>query len=121
MILYYLFSAQIMGMFMENKAIIDYGTVFIRSMCVGTPFLCIDFIGVGIYQAFGYGKLALFFAIGRKLVLEIPFTVLLNKIYPLYGLAWAQTCAEFILGIVAVIVLSVMFKKLLSENSTEIH
>ena len=116
MILYYLFSAQIMGMFMKNAAIIDYGTVFIRSMCVGVPFLCIDFIGVGIYQAFGYGKLALFFAIGRKLVLEIPFTFLLNKIYPLYGLAWAQTCTEFILGIVAVIVLSVIFKKLLHEK-----
>ena len=116
MILYYLFSAQIIGMFMENETIIDYGAVFIRSMCIGIPFLCIDFIGVGIYQAFGYGKLALFFAIGRKLVLEIPFTVLLNKLYPLYGLAWAQTCAEIILGIVAVIVLSVMFKRLLSEK-----
>ena len=115
MILYYVFSAQIIGMFMANQDIIDYGAVFIRSMCLGIPFLCIDFIGVGIYQAFGYGKLALFFAIGRKLILEIPFTVLLNKIYPLYGLAWAQTCAEFILGIVAIIVLSVMFKKLLNN------
>lgn len=119
MVLYYLFSAQIMGMFMKNEAIIDYGAVFIRSMCVGIPFLCIDFIGVGIYQAFGYGKLALLFAIGRKLILEIPFTFLLNKVYPLYGLAWAQTCTEFILGIVAVIVLSVMFKKLLDETSEE--
>lgn len=115
MVVYYLFSAKIIGMFMDNKAIIDYGAVFIRSMCIGIPFLCIDFIGVGIYQAFGYGKLALFFAIGRKLVLEIPFTFLLNKVYPLYGLAWAQTCAEFILGIVAIIVLSVMFKKLLNS------
>ena len=39
---------------------------------VGVPFLAIDFIGVGVYQAFGKGSLALAFAIGRKVILEIP-------------------------------------------------
>ena len=58
------------------------------------------------------GKEAFIFAILRKIVLEIPALFLLNLLFPLYGLAYAQMTAEIILAAAAVFVLKRMFKKL---------
>lgn len=71
-----------------------------------------DFIAVGVFQASGLGKNALLFAILRKIVLEIPALVILNYLFPLYGLTYAQFTAEFILAIAAIIVLIRLFRKL---------
>ena len=58
------------------------------------------------------GKNAFLFAILRKVVLEIPALVLLNALFPLYGLAYAQFAAELVLAIAAVIVLARLCRKL---------
>lgn len=98
--------------FMDNPAIIAYGIRFMRGFCLGLPFLCMDFLAVGVFQALGFGKNALIFAIMRKIVLEIPALYLLNHLFPLYGLAYAQFVAEFVLAIAAVVELLVIFRRL---------
>lgn len=112
---YFVFAPQLIGLFMEKDNIIAYGTRFLRGFCLGLPFLCMDFIAVGVFQATGKGKEGFLFAILRKIVLEIPALFLLNTLFPLYGLAYAQFSAEIILAAAAVIVLSRIFKKLGSE------
>ena len=88
---------------------------------LGIPFLCLDFLAVGIFQATGMGKHAFIFAILRKVVLEIPALCLLNLLFPLYGLAYAQFVAEVILAIAAVVVLTRLFRRLQKkqENTTD--
>ena len=76
------------------------------------PFLCMDFLAVGVFQAVGLGRYALVFAIMRKVVLEIPALYILNALFPLYGLAYAQLTAEVVLASAAVIVLIRLFRKL---------
>ena len=76
------------------------------------PFLCMDFLAVGVFQACGMGGKALPFAFLRKIVLEIPALFLLNAVWPLYGLACAQPAAELILAVIAMIVLARMFRTL---------
>lgn len=109
---YYLSSAQLTEMFMSNEAIISYGTKFLRGFCLGLPFLCMDFLAVGVFQSVGMGKEALIFAIMRKIILEIPALYILNYLFPLYGLAYAQFVAEIVLAAAAVIVLAKLFKKI---------
>ena len=109
---YYLSSAQLTEMFMSNEAIISYGTKFLRGFCLGLPFLCMDFMAVGVFQAVGMGREALIFAIMRKIILEIPALYLLNYLLPLYGLAYAQFVAEVVLAAAAVIVLARLFQKI---------
>ena len=75
-----------------------------------------DFLAVGVFQACGMGKEALIFAILRKVVLEIPALYILNWLYPLYGLAYAQFAAELILSMIAVIVLVKLFRKLSNKQ-----
>ncbi len=113
---YYIFSGNLVRMFMNNEAIIAYGTKFLRGLCFAMPFLCIDFLAVGIFQATGMGKHSLVFAILRKIVLEIPALFILNRFFPLYGLAYAQLCAEFVLFVAAIVILSKLFKKLETSN-----
>lgn len=112
---FYIFSGELISLFMANDAIIAYGSKFLRGMCLSLPFLCMDFIAVGVFQACGMGKKSLAFAIMRKIILEIPALFLLNYLYPLYGLAYAQTVSEIILAAAAVITLASLFKKLNAE------
>ncbi len=101
---------------MKNEEVVSYGTRFLRGFCLGLPFLCVDFIAVGVFQAVGKGKEALIFAVMRKIILEIPALYVLNYIFPLYGLAYAQFTAEFVLAIAAVIVLLRMFTQLQKQK-----
>ncbi|MDE6595630.1 MAG: MATE family efflux transporter, partial [Oscillospiraceae bacterium] len=109
-VFYYIFSGTLTELFMEDPEVVAYGTRFLRGFCLGIPFLCIDFLAVGIFQSCGFGSKALLFAILRKIVLEIPALFLLNKLFPLYGLAYAQLTAEVILAAAAVIVVMRIFK-----------
>ena len=97
---------------MQDPEIVAYGTRFLRGFCLGLPFLCMDFLAVGVFQAVGLGKNAFIFAILRKVVLEIPALIILNALFPLYGLAYAQFTAEIILAAAAVIVLLRLFARL---------
>lgn len=108
---YYIGASFWISLFMKNEAIVDYGAKFLRGMCLSLPFLCMDFLAVGVFQACGMGKKAFLFALLRKIVLEIPALYLLNWLVPLYGLAYAQLTAEFILAIAAVLVLFRIFQE----------
>lgn len=111
-VLYFLGAEKLIILFMKDVQIVAYGASFLRGFCLGLPFLCMDFLAVGVFQACGMGRKSLVFAILRKIVLEIPALYVLNHFFPLYGLAYAQFAAELILAIAAVITLVSMFKKL---------
>ena len=109
---YFVAADFLIGVFMQNGTIIGYGSHFLRGFCLGLPFLAVDFLAVGVFQATGMGKEAFLFAILRKIVLEIPALYVLNRLFPLYGLAYAQLTAELILSMAAVLVLRRLFRKL---------
>lgn len=109
---YYFGAEALTTAFMNNPAIVEYGMKFLRGLCLGIPFLGMDFLAVGVFQACGLGKHAFVFAVLRKIVLEIPALYILNTLFPLYGLAYAQLSAEVILSAAAVVVLIRLFRKL---------
>ncbi len=112
---YFLLPGVMVSLFMEDPEIVHYGSRFLRGFCLGLPFLCVDFLAVGVFQAVGMGKEALAFAILRKVLLEIPALLILNWLFPLYGLAYAQFIAECILSVAAVLVLRRLFRRLESQ------
>lgn len=109
---YYFGAGFLTSLFMKNETIVAYGTRFLRGLCLSLPFLCIDFMAVGVFQACGLGRKALVFAILRKIVFEIPALFVLNALFGVYGLPYAQPFAEFILAITATIVIMRLFRKL---------
>ena len=108
---YFLGAPGLIRLFMDNGQIVDYGSSFLRIMCLGTPFLCMDFMAVGVFQALGLGRNALVFALLRKIVLEIPLLILMNAVYPLYGLPYAQFITEVVLAAAALLMLRRIFRQ----------
>ena len=114
----FVFAAEpLISMFMKNESIVAYGAAFQRGFCFALPFLCIDFLALGVFQSCGMGMKSFIFAVVRKIVLEIPALFVLNWLFPLYGLAYAQFVAELILGTIAVVVLVKMFRRLEREHA----
>ena len=114
----FVFAAEpIISMFMKNESIVAYGAAFQRGFCFALPFLCIDFLALGVFQSCGMGMKSFIFAVVRKIVLEIPALFVLNWLFPLYGLAYAQFVAELILGTIAVVMLVRMFRRLEREHA----
>lgn len=116
-LLYLLFAEPLIHAFMSDSQVVSYGSRFLRGFCLSQPFLCIDFLAVGVFQACGMGGRALIFAFLRKILLEIPALFLLNWIFPLYGLPYAQLVAEVVLAGAAIVVLFRLFKNLEKKNS----
>lgn len=113
---YYLGAEFLTRAFMKNESIIAYGTSFLHGLCLSLPFLCMDFLAVGVFNATGLGKQAFAFAILRKVVMEIPALYILNKLFPLYGLAYAQLITEVILAAAAVVMLKRIIKNAEKAN-----
>ena len=116
-VLYWIGAPTWIRLFMDNPEIVSYGSAFLRGMCLAMVFMCTDFLAVGVFASLGMGKFSLLFAILRKVVLEIPLLFLLNKLFPLYGLPYAQVITEFLLAIAAVVMLLRIFRKEASVQS----
>lgn len=112
---YLIFAESLIRMFMDNEIIVAYGSHFLRGMCLQLPFMCVDFLAVGVFQSTGMGNKALIFAVLRKIVFEIPALFLLNRFFPLYGLPYAQVTSEFLLSIIVAMVLIRLFRTLKTE------
>lgn len=119
--LLYFGSGTVTAVFLNEPEVVGYGTRFLRAMSLALPFLCFDFVAVAVFQACGMGGKSLVFAILRKLVLEIPALFVLDKLYPLYGLAYAQLASEVVLAAAAAIVLANMFRRLQNEQKGELN
>ena len=109
--LFYFGAGGVMSLFTKIDMVAAFGVSFLRGMCLGLTFLCLDFLAVGVFQAVGLGKYALLFAFTRKILLEIPLIYLLNYLSPLYGLPYAQTVTEIIMAALAMMVLIRLFRK----------
>lgn len=116
---YYVGAGKLIELFMRNEVIISYGERFLRGFCLELPFMCMDFVAVGVFQACGMGEKSLVFALLRKIVLEIPALYLLNWLFPLYGLPYAQPVAELILCVAAILMLIHIFKKMERQREGE--
>ena len=111
LILFNLAGQPIVRMFMDNDAIVSTGSWFLSGFGFSLPFMCIDFMVVGISQAFGMGKYALVFSFLRKLFLEIPFIFLLNVLFQVRGIAYAQCLTEITMAVVALAVQFSLLRK----------
>ena len=118
---YLIGAGQLIRLFMENEGVISYGSRFLQCLCLAQPFLCMDFLAVGVFQACGMGGKALLFAFLRKIVLEIPALFILNAVWPLYGLACAQPVAELVMAVAAMVALARIFRNLSTKSDSIKH
>ena len=102
-VVFWFFPDFFIKLFMDLPAVVDIGSSMLRGLSFTLPLLALDFISVHVFQAIGRGRNSLMFALTRKLFLEIPLLVILNRIWPLYGLPYAQVITEVVLASVGVV------------------
>lgn len=102
--MYELFAPSVMRFFIDDVTTVSYGTTFLRIRCLATPFMFLSFFHVYLFNGFGQGKYSLVLGIIRWAALNIPMLFVLNALLGIYGLTWAQFCADVIAVAIAVIV-----------------
>ncbi len=115
----YVFSGQLVGLFMEKEEIVYYGRIFLHAYSLAMTFLAVDFLAVGVFQAIGMGKKSLLFAVLRKIVFEIPALFVLNYLWGVNGIGYAAFVAEFMLGLCAVWMLRRIFRSVDGEEAAK--
>lgn len=118
-LVYYIGADSLIRIFMNSSSIITYGSGYLHGFCLGLVFLAVDFLAVGVFQALGFGRYALLFAVMRKIVLEIPALIIYNMLFPPYGIAYAQFTAEVVLSVCALFLLRHIFRKYGNVETTE--
>lgn len=104
-VLCFVFAGQIVKAFIQDENVIAYGKIFLRGLASSLPFMLLDFMAVGVFASIGMGKMALLFAILRKIVLEIPAIIALNAIFHANGIAYSALVAETVLAVFGTIML----------------
>lgn len=93
-VLYELFAVQLAHVFISDTQTVDLAAQFLRIRVLATPLMFISFFTVHLFQAFGKGRVALFLGVSRWLGLNIPMLFLLNALFGMFGIVWAQVTAD---------------------------
>ena len=93
-LLYELFAVQFAGLFIGDAQTVALASQFLRVRVLATPLMFLCFFTVYLFQAFGKGRVSLFLGVSRWLALNIPMLFLLNAIFGMFGIVWAQAAAD---------------------------
>ena len=91
---YALLTKQIVWLFIRDPETIAIGTASLRVRSVAAVIMFFCFFVVFLYQGFGDGRRSLFLAVLRWAVLNIPMLFVMNALFGIYGLPWAQVVSD---------------------------
>ena len=88
---YELLPSQIIRLFINERTTIVLAADFLRIVCTAMPFVIFNFQICYVFQAMGMGKEALIISACRQGIIYIPMILLMNAVFKMYGVIWAQT------------------------------
>lgn len=109
-ILYEIGGGAVMRLFINDPETVRIGTNFIRVRCIATPLMFTSFHMVNAFQALGKGKMAFFLPFARWAMFNIPLLYIMNALFGMYGIVWAQFAGD-ILTVTVSIIAYVQFEK----------
>jgi multidrug efflux pump len=111
MIVYLLFSHQIIGIFISNSEVISQGVPMLRALMLSVPVLGIMFVFEFAFQALGEAVPTLVLSISRQGFVFIPMLFIGRAVAGLNGIIFAQPVAD----IIAVFISLGMFLRISKE------
>ena len=97
-----LWARPLIGIFIRNgSASLDFGTLFLRVLCIGGPFSASAYTYISFFQATGEGGKSFLLALLRKGIVDIPLMFLLRRLLPVVGIVMATPLADALCCIVA--------------------
>ena len=78
--------------------------MFLRVRVLATPLMFVSFFTVYLFQALGRGRISMTLGVVRWLGFNIPMLYILNAAAGMYGLVWAQVCADALSVVMSLLV-----------------
>ncbi len=113
---YELFAPAIVSFFISDEATIRFGAAFARLRCIAFLFLTVEFILISVFQGIGGARQAMILSLFRKGIVDLPLMMVMNLVWPMYGLMLVQPAMEFLGAGIAVILYLRLHKKMKSMD-----
>lgn len=117
MMIYGVFAPFLIGLFTDSAEVIDTGSMVLRALMCILPFVGATSMCRMSFQAMGKPMNALGITVVRQLALYIPLLLVMDRLWHLHGLIWAQPVTEVIMMAVSVSMLTRTIKRLAGGNS----
>ena len=103
-LLYQVTAPYIMRFFIAETGTVEYGTLFLRCRILGTPVMAMSVMHTFFFQAVGKGGTALRLVFMRFFLFDLPFIFLLNMLFGMYGIVFAQLAGDGVTAIICFLV-----------------
>lgn len=115
----YLFTEQIVGLFLTEESAYGYAFRFGRILLTTSSLFGIFYVLQNSLQAMGCALAALIVNISRQGLIYIPLLYILNSILGVNGLIWAQPVADILSLIIAVILVRWSYRKMFCKTGNK--
>lgn len=112
-VLCYLFTAQIVGVFLTDAAAFSYGVSFSRILLCTSFLFGVFYVLTNALQACGAATESLIVNISRQGIIYIPAMFLLGALFHETGLIWAQPVADVLSLLLAIILYARKSRKMM--------
>lgn len=109
---YILFRHNIIAMFIDDETVIEYGVKMITALMVPGTVIGIMFVINNAFQAMGKGFQSLILAAGRQGLVFLPMLFIMDRLFELEGIIWAQPIADFCCIALSIVMFYSTMKKL---------
>ena len=92
---YFIFARQIISIFIDDAAVIEAGITVLHALMVSSPVIGIMFVFNFAFQAMGKAIPSLALAVSRQGFIFLPMIFILNALFQLNGVIFAQPIADF--------------------------
>ena len=113
-------AGPLVRLFIDNDLTVEYGRYFQRIIALTGPCISVVLLTTTMFQAVGMKKRPLVLSFMRKGGFDIPFMLLYNSVFGLYGIVWATTTAE-ILAMVCALIMLIPFIKRFDRERKEMN
>ena len=98
-------APHVLRLFMDNPQIIGDGTVMLRIILIGMPFIGAGLVTITLFQSTGKASGALALSAGRQGYIFAAVIVILSSIVGYYGVLAAQPTADILTAVLAIVLL----------------
>lgn len=111
----FIFSSQLVRLFIDNGEVIDYGVKILIASYSMAPIIGFQFIFMSTFQALGRALPSLVLSLSRQGIAFIPAIIIGTKLFGINGIIWSQPIADAVSVIIAASMYIYIYKKMKNQ------
>ena len=116
-VIYFIFTRQVVSVFNDDPAVIDYGVKMLRALMISGPVIGCMFVLNFSFQGMGKGAQSMILSLSRQGLIYFPLLIIMNKTVGLDGIIWSQAVADLVCTVMSVVMFLLVVRKLRRQHS----